>query len=78
MNNKLIKIQEMLYNQMQRLDNNDLINKGLGKREFERSKTLSSSASTYIKTVQTQIKIKNIAKNNKKQEDRLLKELGIK
>ena len=77
MNNKLIKIQEMLFNQMKRLDNNNLMEKGLGKREIQRSGALSQSASAYIKSVQTQLKVKEMTKRNPESENTILKELGV-
>lgn len=77
MNNRLIKIQEMLFNQMERLDNNDLMEKGLGKREIQRSGALSQSAGAYIKSVQTQLKVKEMTKRNPASENTILKELGV-
>lgn len=77
MNNRLIKIQEMLFNQMERLDNNDLMEKGLGKREIQRSGALSQSAGAYIKSVQTQLKVKEMTKRNSVSENTILKELGV-
>jgi hypothetical protein len=75
MNNRLIKIQEMLFNQMERLDNNDLMEKGLGKREIQRSGALSQSAASYIKSVQTQLKIMEMTKG--RSQDDLLEQLGV-
>ena len=77
MNNNLIKIQEMLLNQMERLDNNELMQKGLGNREIQRSGALSQSASAYIKSVNTSLKIKEICKMNPNSENTILKELGV-
>ena len=77
MDNRLIKIQEMLYNQMQRLDDNELIQKGLGNREIQRSGALSQSASAYIKSVNTSLKIKEICKMSPKSEETILKEIGV-
>lgn len=77
MNNRLVKIQEMLYNQMERLDNNELMEKGLGKREIQRSGALSQSAGAYIKSVNTQLKVKEMCKKNPNAEKDMLKELGI-
>ena len=77
MDNRLIKIQEMLYSQMQRLDDNELIQKGLGNREIQRSGALSQSASAYIKSVNTSLKIKEMCKMNPKSEDTILKEIGV-
>ena len=77
MNNRLVKIQEMLYNQMTRLDDNELMNKGLGKREIQRSGALSQSAGAYIKSVQTQLKVKDMVRKNPLAEKTMLEELGV-
>lgn len=77
MDNKLIKIQEMLLNQMERLDDNDLMQRGLGNREIQRSGALSQSASAYIKSVNTSLKIKEICKMNPQSEDTILREVGV-
>lgn len=76
-NNKIIKIQEMLLNQMERLNDDELI-KSYAKRETLRSGALSQSACAYIKAINTSLKIKELSKNNEKAEESLLKELGIK
>lgn len=75
--NKLLKVQDMLYNQMKRLDDNEIMDKGYGKREIMRSGALSQSVCAYIKSVNTNIKIKELCKNNSKMEKELLKELGV-
>ena len=54
--NELKKVQKMLINQMGRLDDEEVM-KERGKREIQRSGALSQSASSYIKSVQTQIKV---------------------
>ena len=75
--NRLIKIQDMLYNQMKRLDDNELMNQGLGKREIQRSGALSQSAGAYLKSVQTQLKVKEMVRKNPSAEKTILGELGV-
>lgn len=75
MSNRLIKIQEMLYNQMTRLDDNELMEKS--NKEIQRSGAMSQSAGAYIKSVQTQIKIKEMCKRNPASEQTTLIELGV-
>lgn len=75
--NRLLKIQDMLFNQMKRLDDNELMNKGLGKREIQRSGAITQSASTFIKSVQTQMKIMEFAEKTKTKETNLLKDFGV-
>ena len=54
MNNKLIKIQEMLYDEMQRLSDDEIV-KSYAKREVSRSQALTQSAGAFIKSINTQI-----------------------
>lgn len=77
MDNKLIRIQEMLFNQMERLDDDKLMQKGLGNREIQRSGALSQSVCAYIKSVNTSIKVKEMCKMNPSSETAILKELGV-
>lgn len=76
MKNKLIKIQEMLYDEMQRLSDDEIV-KSYAKREVSRSQALTQSAGAFIKSINTQLQIKNMVKTNKVKEEDLLKELGV-
>lgn len=58
--NELQQIQKYLLNQMGRLDS-DKIMKKEGNKEIQRSGALSQSASSYVKSVQTQIKVLDIS-----------------
>ena len=73
--NKLIEIQNVLYNQIKRLDDNKLMEQN--NKEIQRSGALSQSAGAYIKSVQTQIKVKEMAGKNPQAENTLLKEFGV-
>lgn len=75
--NKLLKAQDMLFNQMKRFDDDDLMNNGNGKREIMRSGALSQSVSAYIKSVNTNIKIKEMCKTNPLGQETLMEELGV-
>lgn len=76
MKNKLIKIQEMLYDEMQRLSDDEIV-KSYAKREVSRSQALTQSAGAFIKSINTQLQIKNMVATNKVKEEDLLKELGV-
>lgn len=76
MDNKIIKIQEMLFEEMNKLSDDEII-KTYAKREVSRSQALTQSAGAYIKAVNTQLKIKEMAKMNPKYEETLKKELGV-
>lgn len=55
-NNELKRVQKILLNQMDRLDDEEIM-KERGKREIQRSGALSQSAISYIKSVALQTKI---------------------
>lgn len=76
MKNKIIKIQEMLYDEMERLSDDEVI-RTYAKREVSRSQALTQSAGAFIKAINTQLKIKEIAKKNPEYEETLKKELGV-
>ena len=54
--NQLKKIQKILLNQMERLDDNEIM-KEQGKREIMRSGAISQSSISFIKSVQTQLRV---------------------
>lgn len=54
--NEFKEIQKTLLNQMARLDNNKEMKEN-GKFEIQRSGAISQNASSFVKSVQTQIKI---------------------
>lgn len=54
--NELKRVQKILLNQMERLDDEEIM-KERGKREIGRSGALSQQASAFIKSIQTQMKI---------------------
>lgn len=54
--NELKKIQKILLNQMERLDDEEVM-KDRGKREIMRSGAISQSSISFIKSIQTQLKI---------------------
>lgn len=75
-NNKLIKIQEMLMREMDRLDNDDLMGK-CGKEEVARSNALSQSACTFLKSVNVSLRIMEQSEKNNKTINELNNNLGI-
>lgn len=59
-NNELQRIQRILLNQMERLDNEEIM-KERGNKEIKVSGALSQSACSYIKSVQTQIRVLDLS-----------------
>ena len=76
-NSELKRIQKILLNQMERLDDNDIMNER-SKKEIMRSGALSQSASTFVKSVQTQMKILELSGKYGSDMDDMNDFLGIK
>lgn len=77
MNNKIIRVQEIIFDELNRLADKNLMESGMGKREIERSNVISNNAQTFIKVVNLSLRVKELAKKEQKQEQELLKELNI-
>lgn len=76
LNNKIIDVQEMLMRQMKRLDNNDLM-KESGENEIARSNALTNSATTYLKTINTSLRIIETSIKNEKTTSYIVKKIGM-
>lgn len=76
MDNKLIEIQEIVFNQLKRLDDNDTM-RVIGAEEIARSNVISNNAQTFIKSVNMQLKIMEYADRNKRQVKAITKDLGL-
>lgn len=73
--NTLITIQETLLSEISRLDKLTLDEKtGI---EIARSNALTNTALTYLKSINTQLRIKEVAQKNSQAKGALEKELGI-
>lgn len=77
MNNKLIRAQEIIAKELERLDDDELMKSGYGKREIERSTVISNNAQSLIKVVNMQLRIKELAKRNQINEKKLLQDLNV-
>lgn len=75
-NNKIITVQEMLMRQMERLDNDETM-KHNGSEEIARSNSLSNTATTYIKAINTTLRVIETANKNEQTTNSLMKTLGI-
>ena len=74
MENKIIEIQNLLLDEMKRLnekEGNEIV------KEVQRSGALSKNAQEYMKAVGTSLKIKQMARQNKNAELNILKEVGV-
>lgn len=77
MNNKIIRVQEIIFDQLNRLSDENLMRSGYGKREIERSNVISNNAQTFIKVVNLNLKIQEVARRNQTQNRNLLQELNL-
>lgn len=74
--NKIIDIQEIVFRQLQRLDNNEIMS-AMGAEEIARSNVISNNAQTFIKSVNTNIKIMEMAERQGHQVRKLTHDLGL-
>jgi hypothetical protein len=77
LNNKIIRVQEIIFDELNRLSDEDYMKSGMGKREIERSNVISNNAQTFIKVVNLSLRVKELAKRSQTQEKALLQELNI-
>ena len=75
-NNNLIKIQEMLMRQMERLDDNTIMDLN-GKEEVARGNALSQSAVTFLKSVNIGIRVLEMSDRIGTKKEDLNNQLGI-
>ena len=76
MNNKLLDMQNMLFNQMKRLDNSKMTMDELT-AEVSRSNALSNNANTFIKSINVNIRVKELADKYNTAKKKIDKELGL-
>ena len=79
MNNKIIEVQEILFNEMKKLNSEDfysLDNKETQK-EFQKATALYNMSTNFIKTLNTNIGIMNTAKRNEEKYESLMNKLGL-
>lgn len=74
--NKLIDIQEVVFNQLKRLDDDELM-EYKSKEEIERANVISNNAQTYIKAVNIDLKIMEYANKTDLKVKYLYNELGL-
>ena len=76
MNNRLLDMQEMIFKQMKRLDNDKLSLEELT-NEVSRSNALSNNALTIIKAINVNIRITELSEKYQKTKGTISKELGL-
>lgn len=76
MNNKLITMQKMLLKQMERLDDNELMQEN-AQLEISRANALSQNAVTFLKSVNVGLRIIEVSKKYETTANKLSYELGV-
>lgn len=74
--NKIIDIQEIVYNQLKRL-NNDKEMEIKAKEEIERANVISNNAQTFIKALNMQLSIMQYADKTEKKVSYMYNKLGL-
>ena len=77
MKNKIIEVQDVLFQEMKRLNNKDFITDENSKKELERSTAIYNQTTNFIKAINTNITIRNLARWEEIKYDVLIKELGL-
>lgn len=75
--NKLMDVQEMLFEEMKKLKDDEHIFSSNGNKEIQRSTALYNQATGYIKIVNLNIKIYEMAKRNGQKSLDMTKYLGL-
>ena len=74
--NKILDVQEVVYRQLLRLDDNKIMEES-GAEEIARSNVISNNAQTFIKAVNINLRIIELADKQGRQIKALTKELGL-
>lgn len=80
MNNKIIEVQEMLFKEMKRLDDDkmiDFVNNKAAQQEFTRATALYNMSTGFIKTLNSNLTIMSLAKRNEQKYEDLMDKLGL-
>lgn len=74
--NKIIEVQEIVFNQLKRLDNNEEM-EIKSKEEIERANVISNNAQTFIKALNIQLNIMQYADKSEKKVSYMYNKLGL-
>lgn len=77
MNNKIIEVQEMLFKEMKRLNDDSFMLDENSNKELARSTALYNQSTNFIKSINTQLSIMQIAKRNETRVENLISQLGL-
>lgn len=74
--NKIIDVQEIVFNQLKRLDNNEEMG-FKAKEEIERANVISNNAQTFIKALNIQLNIMQFAHKTNQKNSYMYNQLGL-
>lgn len=74
--NKIIEVQEIVFNQLKRLDNNEEM-EIKSKEEIERANVISNNAQTFIKALNMQLSIMQYADKTENKVSYMYNKLGL-
>ena len=77
MNNKVIEVQEIIFEEMKRLNDDKIIMSKDGGKELARSTALYNQATNYIKAVNTNLRIIEMAKRTSQSVKDMTTYLGL-
>ena len=77
MKNKIIEVQDVLFQEMKRLNKKDFLTDENSKKELERSTAIYNQTTNFINAINTNIAIRNLARWEETKYDVLIKELGL-
>ena len=75
-NNRMIEIQEIVYRQLQRLDDEKIMQERCAE-EIARSNVVSNNAQTFIKSINMQLRVLEFAKKQQMSVKDLSKKIGL-
>lgn len=75
-NNKMIEIQEIVYRQLKRLDDEKIMQERCAE-EIARSNVISNNAQTFIKSINMQLRVLEFAKKQQISVKDLSKKIGL-
>ena len=77
MNNRIIETQELLFKEMKRIDETDGLDSKEVQLEFDRATALYNMSTNFVKAINTNITIMNLAKRTETKYETLMKKLGL-
>ena len=77
MDNKIIEVQEILFQEMKRLNNENFLLDDNSNKELARSTAIYNQATGFIKAVNANIGIMNMAKREGTRVENIIEKLGL-